>query len=227
VTHKKRTTVFSKLPRIKNEKWISIGRLDINTSGLLMFTTSGDLANRLMHPKFEIEREYAVRIFGELTEEQISQLKSGVKLDDGLAKFDEIRYQGGEGANRWYQVILMEGRNREVRRLFEHFNLPVSRLIRTRFGSVSLPSRVKRGMMLELEVKEVENILKWLDMPFSIVSRNESLVKVKARKKHAHPSPYAPKVKLDRKAILDKKIKKIGKKPIKRRIRSNLDIKKI
>jgi hypothetical protein len=92
---------------------------------------------------------------------------------------------------------------------------------------VSLPSRVKRGMMLELEVKEVENILKWLDMPFSIVSRNESLVKVKARKKHAHPSPYAPKVKLDRKAILDKKIKKIGKKPIKRRIRSNLDIKKI
>ncbi|MEY5021370.1 MAG: Ribosomal large subunit pseudouridine synthase [Pseudomonadota bacterium] len=223
----KRTTVFSKLPRIKNEKWISIGRLDINTSGLLMFTTSGDLANRLMHPKFEIEREYAVRIFGELTEEQISKLKSGVKLDDGLAKFDEIRYQGGEGANRWYQVILMEGRNREVRRLFEYFNLPVSRLIRTRFGPVSLPSRVKRGMMLELEVKEVEKILKWLDMPFSMVSRNESLNKVKARKKHAHPSPYAPKVKLDRKAMLDKKIKKIGRKPVKRRIRSDSDIKKI
>lgn len=223
----KRTTVFSKLPRIKNEKWISIGRLDINTSGLLMFTTSGDLANRLMHPKFEIEREYAVRIFGELTEEQISKLKSGVKLDDGLAKFDEIRYQGGEGANRWYQVILMEGRNREVRRLFEYFNLPVSRLIRTRFGPVSLPSRVKRGMMLELEVKEVEKILKWLDMPFSMVSRNESLNKVKARKKHAHPSPYAPKVKLDRKAMLDKKNKKIGRKPVKRRIRSDSDIKKI
>lgn len=162
----KRTTVFSKLPRMKNEKWISIGRLDINTSGLLMFTTSGDLANRLMHPKFEIEREYAVRIFGELTEEQMSQLRMGVKLEDGLAKFDEIRYQGGEGSNRWYQVILMEGRNREVRRLFEHFNLPVSRLIRTRFGQVSLPSRVKRGMMLELEVKEVEKILKSLDMPF-------------------------------------------------------------
>jgi 23S rRNA pseudouridine2605 synthase len=121
----------------------------------------------------------------------------------------------------------MEGRNREVRRLFEHFNLPVSRLIRTRFGPVSLPSRVKRGMMLELEVKEVEKILKWLDMPFSLVSRNESLNKVKARKKHAHPSPYAPKVKLDRKAMLDKKIKKIGRKPVKRRIRSDSDIKKI
>jgi 23S rRNA pseudouridine2605 synthase len=151
----------------------------------------------------------------------------GVKLEDGLAKFDEIRYQGGEGSNRWYQVILMEGRNREVRRLFEHFNLPVSRLIRTRFGQVSLPSRVKRGMMLELEVKEVEKILKSLDMPFSMVSRNESLNKIKARKKHAHPSPYAPKVKLDRKALLDKKIKKIAKKPTKRRIRSDLDIKKI
>ncbi len=222
----KRATVFSKLPRIKNEKWISIGRLDINTSGLLIFTTSGDLANRLMHPKFEIEREYAVRIFGELTEDQILKLKSGVKLEDGFAKFDDIRYQGGESANRWYQVILMEGRNREVRRLFEHFNLPVSRLIRTRFGPISLPSRVKRGMMLEIEVKEVEKILKWLDIPFSIVSRNESLNKVKARKKHAHPSPYAPKLKLDHKIKLDKKIKKIGRKLIKRRIRSDSDIKK-
>jgi 23S rRNA pseudouridine2605 synthase len=222
----KRTTVFSKLPRIKNEKWISIGRLDINTSGLLLFTTSGDLANRFMHPKFEIEREYAVRIFGELSEEQISKLRSGVKLEDGLAKFDEIFFQGGEGANHWYKVILMEGRNREVRRLFEHFNLPVSRLIRTRFGPVSLPSRIKRGMMLELEVKEVEKILKWLDMPFSMASRNESLNKVKARKKHAHSSPYAVKVRLHRKAMLDKKIKKFGKKQVKRRIRSDSDIKK-
>lgn len=223
----KRVTVFSKLPRIKDEKWISIGRLDINTSGLLMFTTSGDLANRLMHPKFEIEREYAVRIFGELTDDQISKLKFGVKLEDGIAKFDELRYQGGEGANRWYQVVLMEGRNREVRRLFDHFILPVSRLIRTRFGPVSLPSRLKRGMMLELEVKEVEKILKWLDMPFSLVSRNESLNKIKARKKHAHPAPYAPKVKFDRKEMADRKAKKIGKKTTKRRIRSASDIKKI
>jgi 23S rRNA pseudouridine2605 synthase len=156
-----RATVFDKLPHVKGAKWIAIGRLDINTSGLLMFTTSGELANHFMHPRYEVEREYAVRIFGELTEGQMLQLTQGIELDDGPASFDHIHAQGGEGANHWYQVILREGRNREVRRLFEAFQLPVSRLMRVRFGPVNLPPRLKRGMMLELEAKEVLNLLEW------------------------------------------------------------------
>lgn len=156
-----RSSVFDKLPRVKGAKWIAIGRLDINTSGLLIFTTSGELANRFMHPRYEVEREYAVRIFGELTEGQMLQLTQGIELEDGPAAFDVINPQGGEGANHWYQVILREGRNREVRRLFEAFQLPVSRLMRVRFGPVNLPPRVKRGQMLKLEPKEVIGILEW------------------------------------------------------------------
>ena len=156
-----RASVFDKLPRVKGAKWIAIGRLDINTSGLLIFTTSGELANRFMHPRYEVEREYAVRIFGELSEGQMLQLTQGIELEDGPAAFDVISPQGGEGANHWYQVILREGRNREVRRLFEAFQLPVSRLMRVRFGSVNLPPRVKRGQMLKLEPKEVIGILEW------------------------------------------------------------------
>ncbi|HEY8119315.1 MAG TPA: pseudouridine synthase [Methylophilaceae bacterium] len=156
-----RATVFDKLPHVKNAKWIAIGRLDMNTSGLLIFTTSGELANRFMHPRYEVEREYAVRIFGELTEGQMLQLTQGIELDDGPASFDLIHPQGGEGSNHWYQVVLREGRNREVRRLFEAFQLPVSRLMRVRFGPINLPPRLKRGMMLELEPKEVVNLLEW------------------------------------------------------------------
>src|SRR5450830_1040180 len=157
----KRASVFDKLPKVKGAKWIAIGRLDINTSGLLIFTTSGELANRFMHPRYEVEREYAVRIFGELTEGQMLQLTQGIELDDGPASFDVISPQGGEGSNHWYQVILREGRNREVRRLFEAFALPVSRLMRVRFGPINLPPRIKRGMMMELEPKEVVNLLEW------------------------------------------------------------------
>lgn len=157
----KRASVFDKLPRVKGGKWIAIGRLDINTSGLLIFTTSGELANRFMHPRYEVEREYAVRIFGELNDEQISQLTQGIELEDGPANFDHIRAQGGEGSNHWYQVILREGRNREVRRLFEAFQLPVSRLMRVRFGPISLPPRLKRGMMMALQPKEVISLLDW------------------------------------------------------------------
>jgi 23S rRNA pseudouridine2605 synthase len=157
----KRATVFDKLPRVKGAKWIAIGRLDINTSGLLIFTTSGDLANHFMHPRYEVEREYAVRVFGELTEGQLLQLTQGIELDDGPANFDVIHPLGGEGANHWYKVILREGRNREVRRLFEAFQLPVSRLMRVRFGPVNLPPRLKRGMMLELDTKEVTGLLEW------------------------------------------------------------------
>lgn len=156
-----RATVFDKLPRVKGGKWIAIGRLDINTSGLLIFTTSGELANHFMHPRYEVEREYAVRIFGELTDEQISILTNGIELEDGPANFDHIRATGGEGSNHWYQVILREGRNREVRRLFEAFQLPVSRLMRVRFGPINLPPRLKRGMMMALEPKEVLNLLEW------------------------------------------------------------------
>lgn len=157
----KRASVFDKLPRVKGGKWIAIGRLDINTSGLLIFTTSGELANRFMHPRYEVEREYAVRIFGELTDEQITQLTQGIELEDGPANFDHIRAQGGEGSNHWYQVILREGRNREVRRLFEAFQLPVSRLMRVRFGPITLPPRLKRGMMMALQPKEVISLLEW------------------------------------------------------------------
>lgn len=161
----KRVTVFDKLPRVRGAKWVAIGRLDINTSGLLIFTTSGELANHFMHPRYEVEREYAVRIFGELSEGQMLQLTQGIELEDGPASFDSIQPQGGEGSNHWYQVILREGRNREVRRLFEAFQLQVSRLMRVRFGPVNLPPRLKRGMMLELSPKEVGSLLEWAGLP--------------------------------------------------------------
>jgi 23S rRNA pseudouridine2605 synthase len=156
-----RPTVFEKLPRIKRSKWISIGRLDFNTSGLLIFTSYGELANRLMHPKYEIEREYSVRVLGELSEDVMSSLKEGIELDDGIAKFETLYFEGGEGANRWYRVTLKEGRNREVRRMFEAFGITVSRLIRVRFGEITLPSHLKRGMFLELKQNEVISLLKW------------------------------------------------------------------
>lgn len=160
-----RTTVFDELPRVRNGKWIAVGRLDFNTEGLLIFTTSGDLANRLMHPSFEVEREYSVRIMGELSQEQMRSMTAGVQLEDGPAHFERITEQGGEGSNRWYQVIIKEGRNREVRRVFEAMGMMVSRLIRVRFGMVNLPPRVKRGQMLELESTQVAALLKWSDLP--------------------------------------------------------------
>ena len=161
----KRATVFDKLPRVKGAKWIAIGRLDINTSGLLIFTTSGELANRFMHPRYEVEREYAVRILGELSDEHISQLTQGIELEDGPANFDSIYSEGGEGVNHWYKVILREGRNREVRRLFEALHMPVSRLMRVRFGPINLPPRLKRAQMLKLLPKEVIGLLEWAELP--------------------------------------------------------------
>ncbi len=185
----KRATVFDKLPYIKGAKWIAIGRLDINTSGLLIFTTSGELANRFMHPRYEVEREYAVRIFGELTEAQLLQLTQGIELDDGPANFDSIRAQGGEGSNHWYQVVLREGRNREVRRLFEAFQLPVSRLMRVRFGPINLPPRLKRGMMLELEPKEVVGLLEWAGLE----APKTPLRQLSAREKEKAGKTFMPK----------------------------------
>jgi 23S rRNA pseudouridine2605 synthase len=154
-----RPTVFDKLPAIANGKWIAVGRLDFNTEGLLLFTNSGELANKLMHPRFEVEREYAVRVLGTLTAEQEQSLRQGVELDDGVAKVEKLEDGGGEGANHWYHVVIREGRNREVRRLFEALGLTVSRLIRTRYGSIAMSSRVKRGQTLELAPDEVAAVL--------------------------------------------------------------------
>ena len=156
-----RPTVFEKLPNIGNGKWINVGRLDYNTEGLMLFTNSGELANRLMHPRYEVEREYAVRIMGRLSDEQMQKLTTGVDLEDGPAKCDSVADGGGEeeGANHWYHVVLKEGRNREVRRLFESLGLTVSRLIRTRYGTLSMPSVMKRADTLELEPAEVAAVL--------------------------------------------------------------------
>ena len=201
-----RASVFDKLPKIKQGKWIAIGRLDMNTSGLLIFTNSGDLANRFMHPRYEVEREYAVRIFGELTEEQMGMLTQGIELEDGPAAFDSISAQGGEGANHWYQVILREGRNREVRRLFEAFQLPVSRLMRVRFGPVNLPPRVKRGQMLKLEQKTVVDLLEWagLEVP------KAPLRQLNQREKDKATTVFMPKVRKQRGSVLDRAPREIG-----------------
>lgn len=149
-----RPTVFERLPVLRKGRWLAVGRLDFNTSGLLLFTNDGDLANRLMHPRYELEREYAVRLLGELTEEQAKSLTEGVQLADGPAKFNLLRDEGGEGANHWYRVTISEGRNREVRRMFEAVGLTVSRLMRVRYGAVELPARLKRGMWMELPEAE-------------------------------------------------------------------------
>ncbi len=155
----KRPTIFDDLPPLAGGRWISVGRLDLNTSGLLLLTTDGELANRLMHPSQQIEREYAVRILGEVTPEMLKNMQTGVELEDGTAHFDHIRDVGGEGANHWYHVILREGRNREVRRLWESQGVTVSRLSRVRFGSVTLERRQKPGRWEDLDEKAIEGLL--------------------------------------------------------------------
>lgn len=157
-----RPMVFSKLPRLRGAKWLAVGRLDYNTCGLLIFTTSGELANRMMHPSFAVEREYAVRTLGRLSPEQVAKLKSGIVLGDGLARCLVVEDEGGEGANRWYRIVLAEGRNRVVRRIFEALGLTVSRLLRVRFGTISLPRRLKRGQLCELAPEEVMRLMEWL-----------------------------------------------------------------
>ena len=153
-----RRTVFARLPNLKSGRWISIGRLDFNTSGLLLFTTDGELANGLMHPSSNIEREYMVRVMGDVQEDMLKRMLEGVMLDDGMARFADIQDGGGDGINRWYYVVLMEGRNREVRRLWESQGLTVSRLKRVRYGHVFIPSKVKQGQWVEMDRADVKSL---------------------------------------------------------------------
>jgi 23S rRNA pseudouridine2605 synthase len=156
-----RPTVFQRLPAIPGGKWVAVGRLDINTAGLLLLTDSGDLANRLMHPRYEVEREYAVRVLGALSSQECTKLLQGVELEDGIGRFEKLEPSGAaEGANRWYRVILREGRNREVRRLFEAVGRKVSRLLRVRYGPVSLPRGLRPGRWTELSPEAVAEIVK-------------------------------------------------------------------
>ncbi|PKO62676.1 MAG: 23S rRNA pseudouridylate synthase B [Betaproteobacteria bacterium HGW-Betaproteobacteria-18] len=153
-----RPTVFRKLPKLFQGKWQAVGRLDLNTEGLLLFTSSGELANNLMHPRFGLEREYAVRVLGALNQEEKHRLLDGVKLDDGVANFGSIEEGGGEGANCWYRVTISEGRNREVRRMFEAVGHAVSRLIRIRYGAMVLPRGLKRGAWMELDAGDINSL---------------------------------------------------------------------
>ena len=168
VTHddpQNRPTVFRKLPRLQQGKWQSVGRLDLNTEGLLLFTSSGELANKLMHPRFGLEREYAVRVLGALSDEEKQRLLDGVQLEDGMAAFGAIEEGGGEGANCWYRVTISEGRNREVRRMIEAVGHAVSRLIRIRYGAMLLPRGLKRGAWLELDERDIQALIQAAGAP--------------------------------------------------------------
>ena len=157
-----RKSVFEFLP--DNTRWVMVGRLDLNSSGLLLFTNNGDLANKLMHPSSEIDREYAVRVLGKVEDEHIKKLTNGIELEDGFAKFHRVTICGGEGANRWYHVVVREGRKREVRRLWEALDFKVSRLIRTRFSDIRLPEKLRANQSEYLKPKQVQALLKSVDL---------------------------------------------------------------
>lgn len=166
-----RRTVFERLPKLKSGRWISIGRLDYNTSGLLLFTTDGELANGLMHPSANIEREYMVRVMGKVEPDMLERMVAGVMLEDGVARFTDIQDGGGDGINHWFYVVLMEGRNREVRRLWESQGLTVSRLKRVRYGEVFIPSRVKQGQWVELAPAEIKSLYRMANLPMKELRR--------------------------------------------------------
>ncbi|MDQ7091049.1 MAG: pseudouridine synthase [Methylococcales bacterium] len=159
-----RPVIFTQLPKLQMGRWIAVGRLDINTSGLILVTNNGELANRLMHPSTEIEREYAVRILGNVNDEMMNRLKLGVELEDGEAHFEDIKFFAGEGANKWYHVVVKEGRNRLVRRLWESQDVTVSRLMRVRYGPAILPERVRAHSHYELNAKELAVLMEFVAM---------------------------------------------------------------
>lgn len=188
-----RITIYSSLPKLKAGRWISIGRLDLNTSGLLLLTTDGELANKLMHPSSEIEREYAVRILGEVSPDIIKQLKTNVPLDDGDAHFSEVKISGGEGANHWYHVILKEGRNREVRRLWEYFGFAVSRLMRIRYGDITLERRLRPSKSEDLTEQEMQSLYESVGLKYTVVDmqkKDKSRFKANKTVKAAKRSVY-------------------------------------
>ena len=177
-----RTSVFTNLPKLKSSRWVAVGRLDINTSGLLLFTTDGALANKLMHPSAEIEREYAVRVLGEVTDDMLKAMKTGVELEDGMAHFDNIADAGGTGANHWYHVILREGRKREVRRLWESQGVRVSRLQRIRFGGLALPRGLRSGKWIDLDGEELSGLYESAGLSLPVEEK-----KTTQRKQHGRP----------------------------------------
>jgi 23S rRNA pseudouridine2605 synthase len=183
-----RPTIFDRLPRLRSGRWITVGRLDINTSGLILLTTDGELANRLMHPSHELEREYAVRVLGPVDEAMLRQLRQGVELEDGPAHFNSIRDAGGQGANHWYHVTLNEGRNREVRRLWESQGVRVSRLSRVRYGPIALRRGLKSGEWDELTRADIELLRHSVGLtPLEQLARDEKPARRKAGKPHKKP----------------------------------------
>lgn len=166
-----RPTVFDRLPKMRGSRWVAVGRMDVNTSGLLLFTTDGELTNRLMHPSHKVEREYAVRVFGEVDEDKLKLLTKGVQLDDGPASFCTLKYSGGEGLNQWYNVTLTEGRNREVRRLWEAVGVQVSRLIRVRYGDIPLPKGLPRGGWTEMPLEQLNYLRELVQLPAETTSK--------------------------------------------------------
>lgn len=178
-----RETVYQNLPKIKGSRWVSVGRLDLNTSGLLLFTNNGELANRLMHPSYEMERVYAVRVFGKVSDDAIKKMLSGIQLEDGMAQFDKIEDAGGSGVNHWYHVTLKEGRNREVRRLWEAVDCKVSRLIRIKYAGIELPPKLGQGRWSELSKEGVIELFSSVKLEYGSSTDKQSPNSFKPRKR--------------------------------------------
>lgn len=184
-----RPTVFDRLPKLTGDRWVMVGRLDINSSGLLLFTNDGELAHRLMHPSSEVVREYAVRVLGEVTPEIAQNLTRGVELEDGMARFDGIKEGGGTGVNKWYHVTIKEGRKREVRRMFESQELKVSRLIRTRYSTMILPKELKTGRFIELDAKAIDALVSSVGLRSRQGTGLNTSAKEKQARIHKKPLP--------------------------------------